>query len=63
MVKNYVVIYMDFLGISKVAPIDKLSVVLVAIFATIFLGEHSSLREWIGIFLVAVGVLVLTFKF
>lgn len=47
---------------SKVAPIDKLSVVLVAIFAVIFLGERPSLREWLGISLVAGGVIVLGFK-
>jgi len=44
---------------SKVAPIDKLSLVLVALFAVAFLGERPTGRDWIGIFLVAVGVLVL----
>jgi len=47
---------------SKVAPIDKLSLVLVAIFAVIFLGERPSVRDWIGIAMVASGVLVLAFK-
>lgn len=47
---------------SKVAPVDKLSLVLVAIFAFAFLGEHPSLREWTGIAMVAGGVLVLAFK-
>lgn len=47
---------------SKVAPVDKLSVVLVAIFATTFLGERPSLREWAGIGLVAAGVLLLALK-
>ena len=47
---------------SRVAPIDKLSVVLVAIFAVIFLGERPALRDWLGIALVGVGVLVLAFK-
>jgi transporter family protein len=47
---------------SKVAPVDKLSVVLVAIFAVIFLGERPAVREWIGIALVAGGVLVLSIK-
>lgn len=47
---------------SKVAPVDKLSVVLVAIFAFAFLGERPSLREWTGIALVAAGVLVLAIK-
>ena len=47
---------------SKVAPIDKLSLVLVAIFAVIFLGERPSLKDWSGIALVASGVLVLAIK-
>lgn len=48
---------------SKVAPVDKFSLVLVAVFAVIFLGERPSLQDWLGIGLVASGVLVLAFKF
>jgi bacterial/archaeal transporter family protein len=47
---------------SKVAPVDKLSLVLVAIFAFAFLGERPTTREWTGILMVASGVLVLAFK-
>ncbi len=47
---------------SKVAPIDKFSLVLVVIFAVIFLGERPSVRDWGGIGLVASGVLLLAFK-
>lgn len=47
---------------SKVAPVDKLSLVLVAIFAFVFLGERPLPREWIGIAMVAGGVLVLALK-
>ena len=47
---------------SKVAPVDKLSLVLVAVFAFAFLGERPSLREWSGIAMVAGGVLLLAFK-
>ncbi len=47
---------------SKVAPVDKLSLVLVAIFAFAFLGERPSLREWSGIAMVAGGVLVLAIR-
>lgn len=47
---------------SKVAPVDKLSLVLVAVFAVAFLGERPSLREWAGIAMVAGGVLLLAFK-
>lgn len=47
---------------SKVAPVDKFSLVLVAVFAFVFLGERPSAQEWLGIGLVASGVLVLAFK-
>jgi len=47
---------------SKVAPVDKLSVVLVAIFAVVFLGERPGLRDWAGISLVGGGVLLLALK-
>lgn len=47
---------------SKVAPVDKFSLVLVALFAFLFLGERLSTREWLGVALVAMGVLVLAFK-
>ena len=47
---------------SKVAPVDKLSLVLVAVFAFTFLGERPVAREWTGIAMVAGGVLLLAFK-
>jgi len=47
---------------SKVAPVDKFSLVLVAVFAVVFLHERPSLRDWTGILLVAAGVLVLALK-
>lgn len=47
---------------SKVAPVDKLSLVLVAIFAFVFLHERPGIREWLGILMVAAGVIVLGFK-
>lgn len=47
---------------SKVAPVDKLSVVLVALFAVIFLGERPANKDWAGIALVAAGVLLLSLK-
>ena len=47
---------------SKVAPLDKLSLVLVAVFAVVFLGERPSVRDWTGIALVAIGVVVLAWK-
>lgn len=47
---------------SQVAPIDKFSIVLVTLFAVLFLGEKPSNQEWFGIFLVAAGVLTLAIK-
>jgi len=47
---------------SKVAPVDKLSVLLVALFAVLFLHERPSVREWTGILMVGAGVLVLALK-
>lgn len=43
---------------SQVAPVDKLSVVLVALFAFAFLGELPSFKAWAGIALIAVGSLL-----
>jgi transporter family protein len=47
---------------SFVAPIDKLSLVLVAIFAFTFLGERPNGWGWLGIAMVAGGVVVLGLK-
>jgi bacterial/archaeal transporter family protein len=47
---------------SRVAPVDKFSLVLVAIFAFAFLGERPSCRDWLGIALVATGVIVLAMR-
>jgi transporter family protein len=47
---------------SKVAPVDKFSLVLVAVFAFVFLGERPAARDWLGIVMVAGGVLVLALK-
>lgn len=47
---------------SRVAPVDKLSVVLVALLAFAFLGERPTPREWIGIVMVGAGALLLSLK-
>jgi bacterial/archaeal transporter family protein len=47
---------------SKVAPVDKFSLVLVALFAVVFLGERPAARDWLGISMVALGVVVLALK-
>ena len=49
-------------GVSKVAPVDKISLVLVAIFAVIFLHERPSIKDWAGILLVGIGVIILGLK-
>ena len=47
---------------SRVAPIDKLSIVLVTVFAVMFLGERPSTSDWLGISLVAAGILILAMR-
>ena len=47
---------------SQVAPIDKLSVVLVAVFGVIFLSEKLSVANWSGIALITVGALLVAMK-
>ena len=47
---------------AKVAPVDKLSLLLVAIFAVVFLKERLNLREWLGVALVGAGVILLGLK-
>lgn len=47
---------------SQVAPIDKLSVLLVAIFGAVFLSEKLSVGNWIGVCLIAVGALLVAMK-
>ena len=47
---------------TLVAPIDKLSVVLVALFGVTFLGERPSLYGWTGIALIATGAVLIAFK-
>ena len=47
---------------SQVAPIDKLSVVLVAVFGAVFLGEKLSPGNWLGVCLIAVGALLVVMR-
>ncbi len=47
---------------SQVAPVDKFSLVLVALMAVAFLDERPSAQEWLGLGLVTAGVLVLALK-
>ena len=48
--------------VSKVAPVDKLSIVFVAAFAVLFLGERLAWRDVLGIALIAGGALLLVLK-
>jgi transporter family protein len=47
---------------ARVAPLDKLSVVLVALFGVIFLGERLSATGWLGILLIAAGAGLVAFR-
>jgi bacterial/archaeal transporter family protein len=43
---------------AQVAPIDKLSVVLVALFGVLFLGERLTALNWLGVGFVAAGAIL-----
>jgi transporter family protein len=47
---------------AQVAPIDKLSVVLVAMFGVVFLGERLSAPNWLGVALIAVGAVLVAYR-
>lgn len=47
---------------ARVAPVDKLSVVMVALFAVLFLGEKLSAINWLGILLIATGTILLAWR-
>lgn len=47
---------------ARVAPLDKLSVALVAILGVCFLGERLSWRNWVGVCFVALGAVLVGFK-
>jgi transporter family protein len=43
---------------AQVAPIDKLSVVLVAVFGVLFLGERLNGANWLGVALIGLGAIL-----
>jgi transporter family protein len=45
--------------VAQVASIDKLSVVFVAVFAVLFLGDQLSLKHWVGVALMGGGAFLL----
>jgi bacterial/archaeal transporter family protein len=47
---------------ARVAPLDKLSVVLVALFGVLFLREKLAMPNWIGIALIATGAVLVAYK-
>lgn len=47
---------------ARVAPLDKLSVVFVAVFAVLFLGESLSLRQWAGVGFIATGAVLMALR-
>ena len=47
---------------AQVAPIDKLSVVLVALFGAVFLGERLALTNWLGVALITVGAVLVAYR-
>ncbi len=47
---------------ARVAPLDKLSVVLVAVFGVVFLGERLAAPNWLGIALIAAGAVLVAYR-
>lgn len=47
---------------SQVAAIDKLSVVLVAVFGTTLLGEQLSVKGWLGGVMMGGGAMLLVWR-
>ena len=47
---------------ARVAPIDKLSVVLVALFGVLFLGERLGAANWLGVALIAGGAILVSLR-
>jgi len=47
---------------ARVAPLDKLSVVLVAVFGVLFLGERLSGPNWAGVALIAAGAVLVAWR-
>jgi transporter family protein len=53
---------LDLGDAARVAPLDKLSVVLVAILATLLLGEKLSPANWLGVTLIAAGAMLVAWR-
>jgi uncharacterized membrane protein len=49
-------------GVENVNSDYKLSVVLVALFAVLFLGERLSAPNWLGVSLIGAGAILVAYK-
>jgi bacterial/archaeal transporter family protein len=47
---------------AKIAPIDRLSVVLAALFGVMFLGERLTVPNWLGVALIAAGTILVAYR-
>jgi transporter family protein len=47
---------------ARVAPVDKLSVLFVSVFAVLFLGERLSPPNWLGVILIACGAVLVAYR-
>lgn len=47
---------------ARVAPVDKLSIVLVAVFGVLFLGEKLSAVNWLGVVLCTAGIILVAIR-
>ena len=47
---------------ARVAPVDKLSIVLVAVFGVLMLGERLSAANWLGVGLCTAGIMLVAMR-
>ena len=47
---------------ARVAPVDKLSIVLVAVFGVLMLGERLSAINWLGVGLCTAGIMLVAMR-
>lgn len=47
---------------ARVAPLDKFSVILVAVFGSVFLGETLTAVNWLGVALTGIGLLLVAYN-